>query len=101
MTARTSKAASRPARTAKAVAASVEVVRRGPSRIAGYFDAEGLIVIDRVADRFGVSKAQLADTMGVSPETFHRAARAKAPKTQGRAAEMIEIVARVSDWAGG
>ncbi len=76
-------------------------VPRGPSRIAGYFDAEGLIVIDRVADRFGVSKAQLADTMGVSPETFHRAARAKAPKTQGRAAEMIEIVARVSDWAGG
>jgi len=100
MTARTKKAASRQARTAKAVAA-VEAVRRGPSRIAGYFDAEGLIVIDRVADRFGVSKAQLADTMGVSPETFHRAARAKAPKTQGRAAEMIEIVARVSDWAGG
>ncbi|MDT9120743.1 antitoxin Xre-like helix-turn-helix domain-containing protein, partial [Escherichia coli] len=81
MTARTKKAASRQARTAKA--AAVEAVRRGPSRIAGYFDAEGLIVIDRVADRFGVSKAQLADTMGVSPETFHRAARAKAPKTQG------------------
>lgn len=92
------------ARTGKSVAAKaarVEAVRPGPSRIAGYFDAEGLIVIDRVADRFGVSKAQLADTMGVKPETFHRAARAKAPKTQGRAAEMIEIVARVSDWAGG
>ncbi|MCZ8313880.1 antitoxin Xre/MbcA/ParS toxin-binding domain-containing protein [Phreatobacter sp.] len=92
------------ARTGKSVAAKaarVEEVRRGPSRIAGYFDAEGLIVIDRVADSFGVSKAQLADTMGVKPETFHRAARARAPKTQGRAAEMIEIVARVADWAGG
>lgn len=89
------------ARTGKSVtakAARLEGVTRGT---AGYFDAEGLIVIDRVADRFGVSKAQLADTMGVSPETFHRAARARAPKTQGRAAEMIEIVARVSDWAGG
>jgi uncharacterized protein (DUF2384 family) len=100
MTVRTSKATARPARTAKAVA-TAEPVRRGPARIASFFDAEGLIAIDQVAERFGVSKAQLADAMGVRPETFHRAARAKAPKTQGRAAEMIEIVARVSDWAGG
>lgn len=94
MTARTDKRVSRELATA-------EMVRRGPARAAGYFDKDGLIVIDRVAESFGVSKAQLADTMGVSPETFHRAARAKAPKTQGRVTEMVEIVARVSDWAGG
>jgi uncharacterized protein (DUF2384 family) len=94
MTARTDKRVSRELATA-------EMVRRGPARAAGYFDKDGLIVIDRVAASFGVSKAQLADTMGVSPETFHRAARAKAPKTQGRVTEMVEIVARVSDWAGG
>lgn len=94
MTARTDKPLSRKAATA-------EAVRRGPARAATYFDKDGIIVIDRVAESFGVSKAQLADTMGISPETFHRAARAKAPKTQGRVTEMIEIVARVSDWAGG
>lgn len=71
------------------------------SRAPSYFGADGLIVIDRVAESFGLSKTQLADTMGVNPETFHRAARARAPKTQGRVTEMIEIVARVSDWAGG
>ena len=99
MTARTDKPVSRAATSRKA--ATAEAVRRGPARAATYFDKDGLIVIDRVAESFGVSKAQLADTMGVSPETFHRAARAKAPKTQGRVTEMIEIVARVSDWAGG
>jgi uncharacterized protein (DUF2384 family) len=95
----TGKSTTRATPTRKAAAA--EMVLRGPARTAGYFDRDGLIVIDRVAESFGVSKAQLADTMGVSPETFHRAARAKAPKTQGRVTEMIEIVARVSDWAGG
>ncbi|WP_252511335.1 antitoxin Xre/MbcA/ParS toxin-binding domain-containing protein [Phreatobacter aquaticus] len=74
---------------------------RGTVRTASYFGKDGLVVIERVADRFGVSKAQLADTMGVKPETFHRTARANAPKTQGRVTEMVEIVARVSDWAGG
>ena len=92
----TTKAARVPSRRA-ATAAPVT----GSVRTSGYFDAEGLIAIDRVADRFGVSKAQLADTMGVRPETFHRAARARAPKTQERVTEMIEIVARVADWAGG
>ena len=99
MTARTDKPVSRAATSRKAAAA--EAVRRGPARTATYFDTDGIIVIDRVAESFGVSKAQLADTMGVSPETFHRAARARAPKTQGRVTEMIEIVARVSNWAGG
>ena len=93
MTTKAARAPSRRAATAAPVTGSV--------RTSGYFDAEGLIAIDRVADRFGVSKAQLADTMGVRPETFHRAARAKAPKTQERVTEMIEIVARVADWAGG
>ena len=99
MTARMDKPVSRAATSRKA--AMAEAVRRGPARTATYFDKDGIIVIERVAESFGLSKAQLADTMGVSPETFHRAARARAPKTQGRVTEMIEIVARVSDWAGG
>ena len=85
--------------TIRAAASAGPVVRT--ARAPGYFGADGLIVIDRVAERFGLSKTQLAETMGVSPETFHRAARAAAPKTQGKVAEMLEIVTRVSDWAGG
>jgi uncharacterized protein (DUF2384 family) len=96
-----------PAKTAKAPvrkSATAQVAARTPRggvRAASYLGADGLVAIDRVADRFGLSKAQLADTMGVKPETFHRAARAAAPKTQGRITEMVEIVARVADWAGG
>lgn len=71
------------------------------ARTLAFYERDGIIVIDRVADRLGLSKTQLAETMGVKPETFHRAARASAPKTQGKVAEMLEIVARVADWAGG
>ena len=61
----------------------------------------GTIAIDDVAARFGLSKGQLADTIGLRPETLHRAARASSPATQTRVREMLEIVGRVSEWAGG
>lgn len=97
MSAKTGKATVRKPATGRPATAG----SRGDIRATGYFGKDGLVAIDRVADRFGLSKAQLADTMGVKPETFHRAARAAAPKTQGRVTEMVEIVARVTDWAGG
>ncbi len=50
---------------------------------------------------FGFSKAQLAETAGLSIETFYRPDRLAAPKTQARLREMLEIVSRVADWAGG
>lgn len=66
-----------------------------------FFDASGLVVVDRVVKRFGMSKQQLAETIGVKPETVYRASRASAPKTQVRATEMLEIVGRIAGWAGG
>ena len=48
-----------------------------------------------------MSKGQLAETVGLAPETLYKASRARATKTQSRLREMLEIVARVSDWAGG
>ncbi len=33
--------------------------------------------------------------------TIYRAARLEAPKTQTRATEMLEIIGRIADWAGG
>lgn len=74
---------------------------RGGSLVLGFFDADGDISVDRVADRLGLSKAQLAETLGVAPETVYRAVRAKARRTQARVTEMLEIIARVAAWAGG
>jgi hypothetical protein len=58
-------------------------------------------MIDDVAESFGMSKGQLAETVGLSPETLHRFSRAFAPRTQTRLKEMLEIIGRVAAWAGG
>ena len=62
-----------------------------------YLDRKGSVVIERVATSFGLSKQQLARTVGLRSETLYREKRATAQKTQ----EMLEIVGRVSAWAGG
>lgn len=64
-------------------------------------DTNGHVAMDRVADRFGMSKLQLAETIGLARETIYRPARMQAPKTQARATEMLEIVGRIAGWAGG
>lgn len=74
---------------------------RGGDLVVGFIDARGVISIDRVARSFHMSKGQLAETVGVSPETLQRTARVVAPKTQARMKEMLEILGRVAEWAGG
>jgi len=64
-------------------------------------DDEGKVIPDRVAECFGMSKGQLGQTIGVSPETLQRFSRAYASNTQNRLKEMLEVVGRVTDWAGG
>jgi hypothetical protein len=73
----------------------------GGKLAARFFSPEGLVNIDDVAQSFGLSKGRLAETVGVRPETLQRFSRAFAPKTQNRLKEMLEIVGRVADWAGG
>lgn len=77
----------------------------GPGRGAGlvlpFFDERGTISVERVAQYFGMSRAQLAATVGMRPETLQSSKRAGAAKTQTRLREMLEIVGRVTDWAGG
>ena len=57
--------------------------------------------MDKVAEAFGMSKGQLAETIGLSREALYKLARLEAPKTQSRLKEMLEIISRVSSWAGG
>jgi hypothetical protein len=81
--------------------AGLERAPRGSGLLAMFLGSNGILSIDRVADRFGLSKRQFAETIGISRETLYRPARLKAPKTQARAVEMLEIVGRIADWAGG
>src|SRR5665213_1759741 len=69
--------------------------------VAAFLNPQGLVSVKRVAERFGMSQAQLAATIGLKQETMYRAARLEAPKTQARVKEMLEIVGRIADWAGG
>ena len=69
--------------------------------VGSYLDRKGSVVVERVAASFGLSKQQLALTVGLKSETLYREKRATAQKTQARMREMLEIVGRVSDWAGG
>jgi hypothetical protein len=64
-------------------------------------DKSGLLAIDRVADTFGMSKTQLAQTVGLGREALYKSTRQSAAKTQNRVREMLEIVSRISRWAGG
>jgi hypothetical protein len=69
--------------------------------IATLISASGIVEMDRVAASFGMSKLQLAETTGLGPQALYKADRARAAKTQSRVKEMLEIVSRISDWAGG
>jgi hypothetical protein len=75
--------------------------REEPPLVASLLDPAGVLAVERVADVFGMSKFQLAETVGLKRETFYKASRARAPKTQARMREMLEIISRVVAWAGG
>ncbi len=66
-----------------------------------YMDDGGVVVADRVADGFGMSKGQLAETAGLSRDAVYKPSRLRAVKNQTRLREMLEIIHRVSGWAGG
>ena len=61
----------------------------------------GLVDVDRVADAFRMSKGQLAETTGLGLASVSKSDRRVAPKAQTRVTEMLEIISRVRDWAGG
>ena len=73
-----------------------------PTQGMGLEDVERIQhLIKRVAADLGMSKKTLAETFGITPVTLQRKARADATKTQNRLREGLEILNRVSDWAGG
>jgi hypothetical protein len=67
----------------------------------GPWDRPGPLEPASVAAEFGLSLIQLAETAGLSPQALHRTDRAHSQKTQSRLREVLEIVIRATDWAGG
>jgi hypothetical protein len=54
-----------------------------------------------LGDAYGLTKKQLAETIGLAPEALYKRGRLGAAKTQTRLREMAEILLRVPAWAGG
>ena len=110
-TVRSGKAAGKTAKAKsrhKRFAVSKRVRNAGPREypakaiaVVEFFNTDGTVKVAHIVKRFGMSKQQFAETIGVKPETVYRATRVSAPKTQTRATEMLEIVSRIADWAGG
>jgi hypothetical protein len=61
----------------------------------------GNVVVDRLVDGTGFTKKNLAGTLGISLDAMYRADRINSPVTQVRMREMLEILGRITDWAGG
>ena len=64
-------------------------------------DESGHVSFERAAERLGMSKQQLADTAGLPRTAVYRPARLNGVKAQARTTEMLEIIGRIADWAGG
>ncbi len=69
--------------------------------LGGLMSRSGEVSVERVAQTFSMTKTQIAETVGLRAEAVFKLARASAPRTQQRIREMLEIIARVSVWAGG
>lgn len=80
---------------------TIQTIGGGGRFVGAFLDTEGAVNVGRVVEVLGLSKAQFAETVGLAKTTLHRASRLTAPKTQARTLEMLEIVGRVVDWAGG
>jgi uncharacterized protein (DUF2384 family) len=70
-------------------------------QLRSFYDTQGRLAPERVAQALRMSKSQLAETIGVNREALYKPERSQAPKTQTRVREMVEIVERIKDWAGG
>jgi hypothetical protein len=66
-----------------------------------YVNRSGVVEMDRLADGLGFSKKNLAGTLGMAMDTIYRPERLASPATQTRMREMLEILGRITDWAGG
>lgn len=82
-------------------AGAPQIANAGASYVTRFMSQAGVVDVDRVAEAFRMSKGQLALTAGLGLASITKADRRAAPKAQTRVTEMLEIISRVRDWAGG
>ena len=63
--------------------------------------AAGSLSSTALVQDFGLTKKELAQTIGLAPEALYKSRRLSAAKTQSRLREMTEILTRVAAWGGG
>ena len=101
----------RPAASSKATRRNLSA-KAGENRIVGeparawslaasLIDKQGMVDVGRVADTFRMSKGQLAETVGLATATLAKSNRRSGAKAQNRMIEMLEIIGRIREWAGG
>jgi len=66
-----------------------------------YADKGGVIDVGQLASGLYMSMNQLAQTAGLASTTLVKRDRSKAPRAQARLREMLEILDRIDEWAGG
>ena len=86
--------------SAKKVAGSWQARSTSAGRIASTIAQSGPIPAEAVADRFGMTGAALALSLGLGRDALTRRDRADSRKSQQRLREMLEIIGLVHDWAG-
>jgi hypothetical protein len=69
--------------------------------LAWFMDRGGFVNVGRVAETFRMSRSQLAATTGLTPATLSKSDRREGRKAQSRMTEMLEIISRIREWAGG
>ncbi|MBC7800452.1 MAG: DUF2384 domain-containing protein [Gemmatimonadaceae bacterium] len=63
-------------------------------------DDQGFVATDRLSRALHISRGELAIASGLSRDAVSKIARARAPATQSRLRDMLEILNRVKPWAG-
>lgn len=90
----------RSSRTVRLASGQFSLAGSG-SFVMRFMDTGGIVDVDRVADAFHMSKGQLAETAGLGAATVSKADRRTSPRAQTRMTEMLEIISRIREWAGG
>ncbi len=76
--------------------AATRGLRQNAPLVATLIDPVGTVAVERVAKSFGMSKVQLAETVGLKGQALYKPSRVRAPKTQSRVKEMLEIISLIS-----
>ena len=61
---------------------------------------EGQVACDRLTAKLHITKAEFARATGLSRDAVSKSARLKAPATQRRLRDVVEIITRILPWAG-